>query len=471
MNVNLLLLLILLPIVGCLFVALSRDDKVTKSFNPLYSAILPIITNIGLLLGLFNTVQKEQSIYWEMKWDIVPQVMIRFQADILSLLIIMGIQLSMLTGVISLRQKSRNRKAILLFSLLYLTALNGYFLSADVFSFYVCFALCVFPLLMQIGFGQIVSGVSEILRFFIFNMVSVLLFLGALVVLIMSDGMDMRIGSVFDVDLPETANILVLSGIFAALIMRLPIWPFYQGFKNRIKNIDNSLVFINLNLLPATGIYGLIRFWPGDVIKEVEWLIPVFAVLCVLTMFYAAVNSCQQSSLQEKLFDYVVIYYLLYLSGVFLPTDILQINIGYALFSFLLLLSLFSVAVFHIHHEENKFSSQTGGILCLLPRTSRIYIIIILAAVGLPITALFWNNFIILSKIYGYNFWGGNMVMISISMLAIALMNNLYYLKNRACLISDGTEVSDIDHIQLVSYWSIIGVLFLSFIKPLWFVL
>lgn len=471
MSPNLLITIILLPLLGCLFVALSRDDKSSKHFNSLYSAIWVLLTNLCLIVGLFSYVGQNEHAGFRLAWNIFPQINLLFKADLLSLLLIGAAHLAILTGLVSLRLKKTNRKQIVFFSLFYLSILNGYFCAADVLSFYVFYTFSIIPLLMQIGFSERNSNDSVLMKFFIFNGFASLVLLIAVILMIFYFKESPAISTIAGTDLPPQISGWVWGGIFAALIARLPVWPFYRWIGRWSAQVENPLVFINLNLLPACGIYGLLRFWPEDVMREVSWLIPLSAGLCVFTMLYAALRSCYTKILQEKLYDYAVVYNLLYLSGVFLPTDILQINLGYALFSFIVLLALLSAVVFHIRHEEAKTGQEGSGILCLLPRTSLIYTISVLSALGLPVTAIFWNNFIILSKIFDYNFFGGNMVMISVAVTAIALMKNLYFLKNRVCLLPGSEKIVDIDRVQLTCYWVVMLVLFLSFIKPLWFVI
>jgi NADH:ubiquinone oxidoreductase subunit 2 (subunit N) len=187
-------------------------------------------------------------------------------------------------------------------------------------------------------------------------------------------------------------------------------------------------------------------------------------------MLISAVYGVRQRSLRAKLFAYMLIYNLLYLSAVFLPTDVLKMNIGYSLFSFLLLISLLSVLVFHIRTAKVNNPHLKSGILCLLPRAAFVYAVAMLAAIGLPITALFWNNFMILSQIFEYDLRIGCVVMLSLTAISAALLSNWYDLKKRTCFEPTSDRTKDLDLVQFISYWGVMMILFLSFIKPLWFV-
>ena len=60
--------------------------------------------------------------------------------------------------------------------------------------------------------------------------------------------------------------------------------------------------------------------------------------------------------------------------------------------------------------------------------------------------------------------------MFTIMLAAVFLLQNLYGLKDKSCLSAADIKVSDIDNIQFSVTIVVLGILLLSFIKPLWFV-
>lgn len=466
---NLLIVVTFLPLLGCLFIAAARNGESQTNFNALYVAVLTVVTIIILLLVEFSLIKNMPEVndleVWQ--WEIEPEVKIAQKADMFSLLLILAVNFVVLVGIVGLRSFNTNRKSVLFFSMMFLSFVNGYFTAADVVSFYVFFVLMGFPLMMQLGIAEKKQKSYVVMRFFVRQCFASLLFLVALTGFVAQNPESYALTYFSGADFMHPQKMWILACVFMALVLRLPLF----SERKIMANVTNPLVFININILPITGIYGLVRFWPDTFVKEVSFMIPIFGVLCLIVMLFSAINNRKSPSLSEKLYGYTVVYNLLYLCAVFLPTNILQINIGYSLFSFLILVSLLAVNIFHVNQERAKFANMSGGILCLLPRTSFIYAISVLAAVGLPITALFWNNFIILSRIFDYSLLAGAVVMLSLTVLAVSMINNLYNLKNRACLVAGTEKAIDIDKTQFFVYMAIMAVLFLSFIKPLWFVL
>jgi len=95
---------------------------------------------------------------------------------------------------------------------------------------------------------------------------------------------------------------------------------------------------------------------------------------------------------------------------------------------------------------------------------------LVLAAIGLPVSALFWNNFIIIAEMFNVSLYIGTAVIITLVLAAIALLQNLYTLKDDSCPINLTEKIYDIDTTEFVICIVVMVILFLSLFKPLWFV-
>ena len=130
--------------------------------------------------------------------------------------------------------------------------------------------------------------------------------------------------------------------IFFAFISRIPIWPFHYWISSINSGIKNPSVFLISNLMPLMGLYGFIRFWPNTVPQSISIYAPFFEVICVITMVFIALISLSNKDMRYKLFAYTTVYCLLYLIGIFMPTSILKSNIGYSLFSYIIVITILS---------------------------------------------------------------------------------------------------------------------------------
>lgn len=470
---NLLMVIIFLPLLGSLFILGSKDESNLFSKNSANVALLTVLSNVFLILKLFSQIDTgigHLQALNHFTWSIVPKIEVVFGVDVLALMIILVVHLVLAVGIFGLRHQRESQKSILFFAMLFLTAMNGYFAAVDLFSFYTFFALTIFPLFMQIGLSGADNKLKTVFRFFIYNFLGAFLLLAAAVIVYVNEGRSIMLGEISEVKLPADYGIWVWSGIFLAFVSRIPVWPFHYWITSVMTIIKNPLVFVSANLMPVVGLYGFIRFWPENVPIEISSLAPLFEILCMVTMVFIAIAGYSSKNLRDKLFSYVVVYYLLYLLGVFLPTNVLQKNIAYSLFAFLLVVAVMVMIVSHIEKESQKVHNVPSGILCLQPRASLSYSMLILAGIGLPVSALFWNNFLIISEIFNSSLYIGTAVVITLLLVAVSLLENLYALKDKSCFLPSGEKIYDIDSVQFAVSSIVMVILFLSLIKPLWFV-
>lgn len=468
MTENLLLAVILLPLLGGLFSAFSRAETTTGAPNAVNVAVWTIICNIMLLLLLFSQINISDDGFQfihKYNWRIIPQVTIVLGTDVFALTLLLGIHFAFLIGVLGIRKQSQ--KAEIAFCLILLCCFGGFCSALDLFSFYTFFVLLIPPLFMQIG----LNGKNQIAsRFFMYNFIGSVLLLLPVVMLYAYENGNIPLYRISEINIDSQHGILIWSGIFLAFMFRIPVWPFHYWISSVNTGLRNSLTFICASILPISGLFGFMRFWPAEIPEQISSLAPVFEFFCILTMLYLAFVGYSSLKLRDKLFSYIFIYYLLYLLGIFTPTTILQRNLAYSLFAFLLMFAALSMLVFHIEEQGEKTSGSPEGVLCFQPKASFAYGALLLAAIGFPVSALFWNNFIIVSQILTANVYIGTVAVFTLLLAAVFMLQNLYVLKDKSCLDAVDVKVSDIDNIQFFAAVVVLAILLLSFIKPLWFV-
>jgi NADH:ubiquinone oxidoreductase subunit 4 (subunit M) len=213
------------------------------------------------------------------------------------------------------------------------------------------------------------------------------------------------------------------------------------------------------------------RFWPNTVPETIAIYAPIFEIVCVITMLFIALICLSHKDFRYKLFAYTTAYCLLFLIGVFLPTGGLKMNIGYSIFTYIIIMTVLSFLISHIESQKKEMNLYNNdGVLCYMPRTSVCLSLFVLAGIGLPITPLFWNNFIIISEIFNYNLILGILVMVSLCVVAISFLEELYKMKGKAGAENNCAMSTDLSKVDFIIYISSLVALFFSFIKPLWFV-
>ena len=145
-------------------------------------------------------------------------------------------------------------------------------------------------------------------------------------------------------------------------------------------------------------------------------------------------------------------------------------NIGYSLFSFLIIAAGLEVLSNHLEKQQECMEIGSAGILCALPRASLVFSFFVLAAVGMPLSSMFLNNFVLVADLLDKNIKMGSLVVFSLIVTAAALLQELYRLKDNSCVVPDKPCAADISVRAYGVLLLVCGFLLLTFVNPLWFV-
>lgn len=467
-----LLLLILIPLVGMLFALTARDNDKTRGHNVLGVTILAIAANIFIMLRAFLQIKPgygRLQLSESYRWMENPQINLSFGVDSFALLLIIGVNLAVLIGLWGVRHDAYRQKPRMIFTLLFLSMVNGFLAAADIFSFFIFFEAMLLPLFMLVGMFGEVKKQGSVFRFMLYNLLGALLLLAAIMVLYNHYNGSIRLNEISGIKMGKGSEVIVWSAIFIALMSRIPIWPFHYWIASVNAMVKNPLVFIIANIIPLTGMYGFMRFWPKTVPDTVSYFIVVLEIISVISMLFLALIGLINKDFQYKIFAFMTVYYIFYLLGVFLPTDQILLNVGFSVFSFLIIFAAIEVLTAYTAEQEESNGLASGGILCFMPRLSAVLTFMVLAAVGLPISSMFVNNFVIMSGLLNYNL---NMALIALSAMvlaAVAILQELYRRKDEQNITGDKGVALDISKRDLILMSGVAAVLVLSFFNPLWF--
>ncbi len=144
----------------------------------------------------------------------------------------------------------------------------------------------------------------------------------------------------------------IWAAVFLSFLSRIPIWPFHYWISSINAGIRNPLAFIITVLMPLTGIYGFLRFLPDSIPQPVEYYLTWINVIGVVTMLFIALIGFINKDSQYKVFSYITVYYIMYLLGVFMHDKLILLNIGFSLFSFILIVATLEVLANHIARKK-----------------------------------------------------------------------------------------------------------------------
>lgn len=469
----LLSLIIAIPLFGMLFALTAKDDEQTRGRNVYNVCMFTILANIILIWRVFmvlDTNSDALQLVESFDWLSAPKISLMFGVDTFAALMILAVHIAVLIGMAGVRHNDKQSKSLVVFTLLFLSMATGFFVAADIFSFYIFFEAMLMPLFMLIGMLGEVKKAGTLVRFFLYNFLGALVLFSVVMVIYGQYGAISLI-EVKKIPLHDNLQYFVWGGIFVSLLSRIPIWPFHYWISSINSSIRNPLVFIVANIVPLTGIYGFVRLLPTKIPAMMEYGLLGLEVVGVVTMLFIALIGFINKDSQYKLFSYITVYYIMYLLGVFTANNLILLNVGFALFSYLIVVSSLEVLAIHIYHQQERLGLPASGLLCRMPRLSFVYSYLTLTAAGLPLSAIFLNNFLILSRLLNANVKMGILLIFSLVLAGGTLLQELYKLKNQASECDYKLMPEDISKRMLIFMSLIIFILLMSFIKPLWFVI
>ena len=472
-SLTLLSMLIAVPLIGFMFTLLAKDDESTRGRNVFSVTILTLVSNLFLLWRVALNIDADKKglqLQETYNWLPYPKIDLVFGIDMFSLLLIAAIHISLIISLAGLRHQERTKKSLYSLSLLLLSMINGLLISADIYSFYIFFEAMLLPLFLLIGIYGDIKRQVIVSRFFIYNFLGAIFLFIATAVLYNHEGHSISLREVSRLSLSPKLELCVWGAIFISFLSRIPIWPFHYWISSINSSVRSPLVFNIVNLIPLTGIYGFIRYCPEAAPDNVSYYFYILEIIAIISMLFIALIGLINKDVQYKIFSFMTIYYIMYMLGALLPIDKILINIGFSLFAFIIITSTLEMLTAYLEEEQEGKSIGSHGILCRVPKLSFIYSFLVLAAVGMPVSSLFLNNFVILSHLFSYNIRLGILIMFALLLVAGTLIQELYIFKDNSSISEDSVCIMDISSKMFGWLIFLLGILVVTFINPLWFI-
>ena len=146
---SLLSLIIAIPFLGMLFALAAKDADDGSTRNVYNVSLFAVIANIVMIWRIFMLIDVFKpgfQLTETFNWLETPAINIMFGVDIFSLLMILSVHIAFIIGFIGVRNNIRQQKSLMVFALLFLSMITGFFVAADIFSFYIFFEAMLLPL-------------------------------------------------------------------------------------------------------------------------------------------------------------------------------------------------------------------------------------------------------------------------------------------------------------------------------------
>ncbi len=407
MNFPILSAITFIPLIGALFVFLTRSEKDEKNSGAIYISIFTSIVNFFIILFVWYSIDKTTSDFQfieEYNW-ISGFIKFKFGIDGISILFILLTAFIIPICIFSCINSVKTRLKEFLIALLVLeTFIIGVFCSLDLVIFYLFFEAGLIPMFLIIGIWGGPRKVYSAFKFFLFTLLGSVLMLVAIIAIYWISGTT-DITEINQMGIPSEYQYLLWLAFFSSFAVKLPMWPVHTWLPDAHVEAPTAGSVVLAAILLKMGGYGFIRFSVGMFPVASEYFTPLIFSLSVIAVIYTSLIALMQKDM-KKLIAYSSVAHMGYVTiGIFtfnkqgIEGSIVQM-FSHGLISAALFLS---VGVLY-DRTHSRLIKTYGGIVNLMPKYSFLFMIFVLGTLGLPGTSGFVGEFLVLVGVFKVNY-------------------------------------------------------------------
>jgi NADH-quinone oxidoreductase subunit M len=407
MNLPILTIIIFLPLIGVLFILLTKGDekKVNQiCFNvSLVTSFLVFILSL-LLWNNFDPNSAEFQFIEEQPW-IGSVIKYKVGVDGISILFVVLTSFIIPLCIIATSNSVKFRQKDFLIALLLMqTMMLGVFCSLDIFIFYLFFEAGLIPMFLIIGIWGGIRRVYSAFKFFLYTLFGSVFMLIAIIFIYLKAGTtDIQELLKFDID--AKYQYWLWLGFFTSFAVKTPMWPVHTWLPDaHVEAPTSGSVILAAILLKMAG-YGFIRFSIGFFPVASHYFAPLIFTLSIIGIIYTSLVALMQKDM-KKLIAYSSVAHMGFVTiGIFafnsqgIEGSIFQM-ISHGIVSAALFLSV-GVIYDRMHTREIE---DYGGVVNTMPKYSIFFMVFILASLGLPGTSGFVGEFLVLMGVFKVNY-------------------------------------------------------------------
>jgi NADH-quinone oxidoreductase subunit M len=399
-----------LPIAfGVVLLALGRNENPGAArWTALVGSVVSFLVTLPLITG-FDTSTAAMQFVENLSWIERFNVRYHLGVDGISVWFVLLTAFITVIVVVAAWEVIQERAHQYLGAFLILSGLMiGVFSALDGLLFYVFFEATLIPMYIVIGIWGGPRRVYAAFKFFLYTLLGSLLMLVALTYLYIKSGGSFEILEWHKLPLPLNAQALLFFAFFAAFAVKVPMWPVHTWLPDAHVEAPTGGSVVLAAIMLKLGAYGFLRFSlpiAPDAAHEYAWFIIALSLIAVV--YIGLVAMVQQD--MKKLVAYSSIAHMGFVTlGFFIFNElgmsggIVQM-ISHGFVSGAMFLSI-GVLYDRVHSRE---ISAYGGVVNTMPKFAAFALLFSMANCGLPGTAGFIGEWMVILGSVGYNFWIG----------------------------------------------------------------
>ncbi len=284
----------------------------------------------------------------------------------------------------------------------------GVFSALDGVLFYVFFEATLIPMYLIIGIWGGPNKIYAAFKFFLYTLLGSLLMLIVLIYLYLASGGSFEIASWQQLPLPMGPQTLLFFAFFAAFAVKVPMWPVHTWLPGVHVEAPTGGSAVLAAIMLKLGPYGFLRFSmpiAPDAAREYATLMIVLSLVAVI--YVGLVAMVQQD--MKKLVAYSSVAHMGFVTLGFFIFNPLGVSgglvqmIAHGFVSGAMFLSI-GVLYDRVHSRE---IASYGGVVNTMPKFAAFALLFAMANCGLPGTAGFVGEWMVILGAVKANFWVG----------------------------------------------------------------
>ena len=273
----------------------------------------------------------------------------------------------------------------------------GVFCAADLILFYVFWEAMLIPMFLIIGVWGGEQRVYAAMKFFLYTFVGSVLMLIALIYLYSAGGQTFDMAQLSQMSFSPQAQKWLWLAFFAAFAVKVPMWPLHTWLPAAHVQAPTAGSVILAGVLLKLGAYGFLRLSLPVLPDASAFFAPLVFVLSVIAIIYTALVALVQQDI-KKMIAYASVSHMGFITlGIFAATtESLQGSLMQMVNHGIVSSALFMLVGVVYDRMHTRDLSRFGGLVKVMPLYSLVFLIITLAAIGLPGTGSFVGEFLIL---------------------------------------------------------------------------
>ncbi len=283
----LLVLMILFPILGAMWVLLPSQGKQQQERAWMIAMAVSVIS-LGLCFPLISHFYPDgPSMQFVLSYPWIPQWHLNYGLGLDGLSLVMIVLASFTTFVVVLASRhlvSEQFKGYLAAVLLLQGLMVGMFAATDVFLFYVFWEALLIPMYLLIGIWGSPNRAYAATKFFLYTFLGSVLMLVALIYLSVLAGSS-RIVDLYQLHLPLSTQIAIFFAFFLGFAVKIPMWPIHTWLPDAHTEAPAGGSVILAAVMLKMGGYGFLRFVlpiVPDASLQLSWLMILLSLVAIV---------------------------------------------------------------------------------------------------------------------------------------------------------------------------------------------